>query len=265
MLRSQRSEFKQKKMQAAWEIEMTLKKTRLKYVLKRQAIQNNSFLVINNTQKFKDEGFLILNSNSQLQSILSAHSTSTVKAVIIRIQLLGPLRQDVWHPIPSASQTWHPIPSFLGIVAMASQLRGLVATPLITKLLPIYPLCTFSKHTFGLNAFSCYHSAITIYCHVLEQTIWLQLSLPFSKKKHIPSPRFEPGTPTMIQNVLSWLFVLSSGYATMQVPRQLFMYYYPVSPPPTIIFQLQKVCCQIGGFEWVYEQLKDLLTTKYII
>ena len=44
------------------------------------------------------------------------------------------------------------------------------------------------KAYIGLNAVSGYHSAITIYCHVLEHTIQRQLSLAFSKK-HMPLPR----------------------------------------------------------------------------
>ena len=32
--------------------------------------------------------------------VLSAHSTRTINAVIIRIQLLGPLQYDVWPPYP---------------------------------------------------------------------------------------------------------------------------------------------------------------------
>ena len=43
-------------------------------------------------------GFALLFASYSL--VLSAHITSTVNAVIIRIQLLGPLRHDVWLPYP---------------------------------------------------------------------------------------------------------------------------------------------------------------------
>ena len=38
------------------------------------------------------------------------------------------------------------------------------------------------------------YSSMGIYYHVWKQTIWLPLSSP-SRKKHMPSPGFEPGSP----------------------------------------------------------------------
>ena len=52
-----------------------------------------------------------------------------------------------------------------------------------------------------LNAARGYHSAVTIYCHVQEQTIWLQLSSPFSKKSPCLCRDLKHWTPTTIQNI----------------------------------------------------------------
>ena len=49
------------------------------------------------------------------------------------------------------------------------------------------------KAYIGLNAVSSYHPAITIICRMLEQTIWLQLSLPISKKSTCLLQDLKPG------------------------------------------------------------------------
>ena len=120
---------------------------------------------------------------------LSAHSTSTVNAVIIRIRLLGPLRHDVWPPYP------------LGI----SSFWGQVSAPLSAKLLPVYtdlwsyvryvPLflsihrseCC-SRLPFSRGYKSTHNTVISN--NDYTQTIWCIFCSP--------SPGFEPGTPTLI-------------------------------------------------------------------
>ena len=43
---------------------------------------------------------------------------------------------------------------------------------------------------------------VVIYCYMLKQTKWLQLSSPsWKQKKYLPSPGFEPGTPTTILSI----------------------------------------------------------------
>ena len=79
---------------------------------------------------------------------------------------------------------------------MVSKLWGLIATPLLAKLLPMYTDLQSAMYLFkayiALSAISGCHSAVTIYCHMLEQTIWLQLSLPFSKKAHARDSNHDP-------------------------------------------------------------------------
>ena len=85
---------------------------------------------------FNHKKFFLLFDSYSL--VLSAHSTSTVNTVMVRIRLLGPLWHDVWPPYPLGISSFGP--SFHSIIRK-------IATRVHWSSV-VHLLCTsFSEHT----------------------------------------------------------------------------------------------------------------------